>query len=1065
MKHAAVPTRYPLSPLQEGMLFHRSRGLRSGVEIYHIQASLAEPLDSAVLRRAWELMVARYEVFRTAFVWTAGGQALQEPRDGVSLGWTELDWRHQPPSEVPSLVARFIAEDHKAGVELERPPLMRVALIQAAEEHWELIWTLFHGIVDGRSVRRILIEVFDVYARLLAGAEPSPPPTTPFHRYIEQVTSLDLGAAERYWRQVLAGFRVATPLPGARAARLPRSGEDAHQDRQVELSVDETAQLRAMCDEQGFTLHTLLQGIWALLLASQTGNRDVVFGNVKSNRASFAGGNEIVGPVINTLVLRVNVEAEVRCADWLRGIRAQWLAHRDFELAPLSRVQQWSELPAGPLFRTLLVFENYQWNDFLRGLGGSWARRRVEVVRQPEYPLTFYGFCSHRLVLKLIFDARIFNASTIERLLAEMKHLLAEVRRDSTRPVGSLSPLTTSERCQLLYEWNDTAEPPPEMSLGELIERVVEQGRDATAVVEGAAHWSYGGIARRAAALADALLRYGVGPEVPVALCIPRSVELVVAALAVVEAGGAYAPLDPRHPIKRHELVLAGLGRPLLLTVAELRPQLAELGCAMLAADVPATGPTSGLGRRHDDRHLAYLLHTSGSTGRPKAVAIERASLLAMVLRQNGLRTGESVRGVLGGSPAFDLSVWEMWLCFGLGGALHVPAEEIYRDPLELRDWLLARAITACLLATPIGELLLSIPWPQGGCFARLLVGGDRLGRRPQPATRYEVVNLYGPTENTVIATGGRVLAEGMNAEAPAIGRPLANVRCYVVDRGQRLAPLGAQGELLIGGSGLARGYWGRPRTTAERFVPDPFSGFAGERLYRSGDLVRLGDGGEIEFCGRADHQLKIRGNRVELGEIESLLRQHAEVAEAVVVAQGEADRLLLVAYLVPREATPEEEAEHLLRAYLDQRLPAYMVPAVFVFLASLPRTTSGKVDRQALPRVAGLPDRATRPPAPPQTPEQTVVLAAWEEVLGQTDLGIDDSLHDLGADSIALIRLHFRLRDELGRNFPLALLMDFPTVRRLTAEILHQAESGRDEGAEPAAPATVEPLGRRVEP
>ncbi len=629
----------------------------------------------------------------------------------------------------------------------------------------------------------------------------------------------------------------------------------------------------------------------------------------------------------------------------------------------------------------------------------------------------------------------------IERALG----ILAEGSVAAPDPPADLLLLSAAERQQTLVEWNDTrSDLPSGVWVHELVAAQAQRAPDALAVVTAERRLTYGELDRRAARLAGTLSRLGVGPEVKVGLCLERSPELVISALAVLKAGGSYVALDPLHPEERLAFQLTDCQAPVLFTrrgrVAELAARQGIQCLFPHEPDVPNRLNLPASGALPEPAllagNLAYVIYTSGSTGRPKGVEIGHRSLLNLVewyAHLFGLTAAD--RGTVLAGVGFDASVFEIWPYLARGASLHLVPDEVRTSAESLPGWLAAQGITVSFMPSLLAEAVLDREWQPGSALRFLLCGGDRLHQAPRPSLPFALINCYGPTEGTVVTTAGRVPARGTDGKAPTLGRPITNVRVNVFDRGSRPVPAGEPGELLVGGTGLARGYLGRPELTAERFVPDPSAGTPGERLYRTGDLVRLLPDGELEFLGRIDHQVKIHGFRIELGEIETVLARHPAVREAVVLAvEG-----TLVAYFT---GTPEVSE---LRAFLLRELPGFMVPAGFVPLPALPLSPSGKVDRQALAQL--------RPAAEPEgeaalflNPTEELLAHLWEEVLGRSGVGPDDNFFHLGGHSLLVTRVLSRIREAFGVDLPVKALFESPTVRALARVVTatRQAASAR---------------------
>jgi amino acid adenylation domain-containing protein len=595
------------------------------------------------------------------------------------------------------------------------------------------------------------------------------------------------------------------------------------------------------------------------------------------------------------------------------------------------------------------------------------------------------------------------------------------------------------------------------LTVPELVAERAALTPDATAVVAGDHRITYHELDSRANRLAHQLRALGVGPEVLVGLCVERSVALVVGALAILKAAGAYVPLDAGYPHERLAFMLQDARAPVLVTEARLAASLPEGAWQVVSLDAGATSfapgdlePPTG---RAAGNNLAYVIYTSGSTGRPKGVQITHDSLLNLVnWHQQAFTVTESDRATQLASPAFDAAVWELWPYLTVGASVYVPDEDTRAVPSLLRDWLVEQGITICFLATPIAEAVMTLEWPSHTPLRVLLTGADTLHHYPAPNLPFALINNYGPTEATVVATSGLVPPADGSGLLPSIGRPITNTKVYVLDEKLQPLPVGTPGELYIGGRGVARGYLNRAELTAERFIRDPFTSIPGARLYRTGDLVRLRADGELEFVGRMDEQVKIRGFRIELGEVEAVLGEHPEVGQAVVVAREDTPgEKRLVAYVVPTAGSQPATAE--LRDFVRARLPDYMVPVAWVRLAALPLTTNGKVNRSVLPAPDADDTQRNQPVAAAQTPVEERVALIVAGLLHLGRVGRDENFFLLGGHSLLGAQLLARVQEAFAIELPLRTLFDAPTVSGLSAEIARVAvarlEALSDEEAE----------------
>ncbi|HEY0606205.1 MAG TPA: amino acid adenylation domain-containing protein, partial [Herpetosiphonaceae bacterium] len=660
------------------------------------------------------------------------------------------------------------------------------------------------------------------------------------------------------------------------------------------------------------------------------------------------------------------------------------------------------------------------------------------------------------LVGTLEYATALFERATMERLLDHFHTLLAAIVADPQQAITTLPLLTDAEQHQLLVDWNATAAWfPRDLCLPQLVEAQAAEHPDAIAIVCAEQALTYRHLDRRANQLAHQLQALGVGPDVCVGLLLTRSPDFAIGALGVLKAGGAYLPIDIAYPPERIQFMLEDAQAPILLTQSHLLQAAPAHDLRTICLDtdwttiaqMPETPPRSTA----TAEHLAYVIYTSGSTGRPKGVGVpHRGALNLVTWHRRAYDLSPDDRATLLASLAFDASVWELWPYLASGASLHLPDDEIRSAPGALVEWLIAQEITICFMPTPLAEAVLAEPTTAQLPLRALLTGGDVLHAQDWSRLPFPVINHYGPTENTVVTTCAAV--EATSAALPSIGRPIANTQVYLLDSNLQPVPIGAAGQLYIGGDNLARGYLRRPALTAERFVPNPFGGSlegtsAGSRLYRTGDLGRYLPDGRIDFLGRIDHQVKIRGYRIEIGEIEAVLLQHPGIRDAVVIAREDFGDKRLVAYVVenrePRTENLEDSTDpgswflvlgSPLREFLAQRLPDYMVPSAFVTLDALPLTPNGKVDRKALPAPDGASPEIVF--VAPRTSTEAALVDLWSEVLGAERIGVYDNFFALGGHSLLATQLISRIRSALAVELPLRQIFAAPTVAELAQHI-----------------------------
>ena len=790
-----------------------------------------------------------------------------------------------------------------------------------------------------------------------------------------------------------------------------------------------------------------MQGAWAILLSRYSGEADVVFGVVRSTRrGTIEGADDVIGLCINTLPMRVHVSSEMTLVSWLKDIRAQWISIRDHEHTPLVKVQGWSEVPAGhPLFASVVMFQNYHLDTKLRMQGGAWSNRRVRLIQQTNYPVSLSVYDSAELHLTILFDRNRIDDDAAARMLGHVRTLLEEMATKPERKVGELSILTSSERHQLLVEWNQTeVNCPRDKCVHQLFEDQVERTPDAIAVMFEDQCLTYRELNNRSNQIAHHLRTLGVGPEVLVGLCVERSLSMIVALLGILKAGGAYVPLDPAYPKDRICFVLDDAQVRVLLTHssfhADLGSEVSSYKVVCLDTDLdwiskaPAENPKSDV----EPGNLAYVIYTSGSTGKPKGVAIEHHSPVELIHWAHRIFSPQECAGVLfSTSICFDLSVFEMFVPLSCGGKIILA-----QNALQLVTLPAAREVTLVnMVPSAIKELVRRQALPPSVCTVNLAgepLEVDLVKQIYQIPSVKKVYDLYGPSETTTYSTWALRRADGPYT----IGRPIANTQIYLLDRNQNPVPIGVPGQIYIGGEGLARGYWNRPALTRDKFVADPFKPKSGDRLYKTGDLARYLPDGNIEFLGRIDHQVKVRGYRIELGEIESVLKLHPAVRETVVVVREDVpgDKRL-VAYV--RSGASGDNFIRELRTELEQQLPAYMVPSDVVVLEAFPLTPNGKLDRKALPAPEGRSPELEGSYVAPRTPTEEVLASIWCEVLNLKRVGIHDNFFELGGHSLLAIQVVARLAKLLKLDLPLHRFFETATISTLAAELQKMLGAG----------------------
>jgi len=1038
---------YPLSSLQQGILFHSLNSPNSGVYVSQVCCTIDNSPKLSILKQAWQQIINRHSILRTAFYWKQRSEPFQVVYQKTELPWEEKDWRHLSSQEQQSLLEDFLQQDYQQGFDFSQPPLMRIATIRLAKEQYQFVWTKHHLITDGWSTGLVLKEVFDAYKRLSNNQALSFPKTRPYGDYIAWLQQQDLSHAKAFWKEKLNGFYYPTPFNVDQQIESNstenHSQQSLFQQQTVQLSQSTTTQLQFLAKQHQVTLNIWLQGVFALLLSGYSGEQDIVFGATYSGRsADLIGIDSMVGPLINTLPVRVNVNSEDQFIPWLKSLQMQQTEALKYEHTPLVQIQSWSDVPSGiPLFESILVVENYPVDPSIAQDSESIGISHVDTTESTNYPLTMAIGIGSCLSLQIGYNCQRFQEATITQLLKHFQNLLEETVANPERYLSDFSLLSEVEREQLLVKWNDTeTDFPQNKCIHQLFEEQVERTPDAIALIHQDQQLSYGELNARANQLAHYLQGLGMQPETPVGICMEQSLERIIALLGILKAGGAYVPLDPTYPQQRIHRICSEANILLLLTQSHLRQSLSQLFSGHIILldrqretltqqprDNPITSPPL--------EQLAYVIYTSGSTGQPKGVSICQRGLVNLVFwHQSRFGVTAATRATQLASIAFDASAWEIWPYLTAGGSLELVDREHLNAPVQLQNWLLSREIEIAFVPTPLAESFLSLNWPNQTALRTLLTGGDRLNQFPPPSLPFQLVNNYGPTENTVVTSSGTVTATEDQERLPAMGSAINNTKLYVLDRNLQPVPMGVPGELYIDSVGLARGYRHRPALTAETFLPNPFSGKAGARLYRTGDLVRYRTDGRIEFLGRIDNQIKLRGFRIERGEIESTLNLHPKVAQSAVTLWDKAGNRQLAAYVVPQlEQSPNIQE---LRSFLKEKLPSYMIPAGFVILDELPLTSNGKVNHQALPDPGTANFEPSNTFVAPRNALERHLCDIWCQILELEQVGIHDNFFDLGGHSLLITKLLTQVRKTFQADLPLRSLLESPTVAELAEKI-----------------------------
>lgn len=1066
-RHLAVNSRelsnvYPLSPLQEGMLFESLQNPESGVYITQVLLRLASDVAPQVLQAAWNDVINAFPILRTAFSVGQASQPLQAVLHTATTPLQHLDWRDADDATKQQRLQQLITDRKTQGFDYSRAPVMALTLIQWADNESKLLWSHHHVLIDGWSLPHVLDALNAAYQAHAQNTPLNLPYSAPYAHYMRWLQQQDQAKANAFWGNYLADFSEKTPLPLSHSNRpAAQASNDRYGEYHLSLSAALCEQLNACARRHRVTLNTLVQAAWGVLIGRCVNSHDVVFGSVSAGRPPALNHAEsIVGAMITTTPVRVTLSPEMTIGELLSTMQSRAVESRDHEHYSLSKMAQASEIAEGErLFDSVLAFENY---PFDQDANQNQLVTDLEIFEQPHGPLTLAIIPGEQIQIHCFYAHSDYDEASIARLLALFRVTLDGLSRaDSSADcrVDSLNLLTEAETQQVLTEWNTPATHTNHFAqtdnLATLFDAQAALHPQAIALVMGSEQLSYAELNRRANHMAAQLTNIGVSQGAVVGLMVERSFDMIVAMLAIIKTGAMYCPLDASYPEERIRYIIedSGLQFAVLDDTASLPSGCEHITRFALSATVdeadlgaftlPTLAASSAL----------YIMYTSGSTGQPKGVVNTHAGVMRLVRDSNFIDIHPQDVFLQLSTPSFDASTLEIWGALLNGVKLVLaPAQRVGVE--QLGELLAQHKVSTLWLTAAFLNVVVKEDVSILKGLRYLLAGGDVLSTHAvqQVLAHYgeslRLINGYGPTENTTFTCCHQITANDVNGQRSIpIGQPISHTQVYVLN--QALQPLGAGmvGELYTSGEGLAWGYFDKGALTAERFIPNPF-GAPGSRLYRTGDLASWRSDGTIEFIGRADFQTKIRGFRIELGEVEATLARAPNVQEVIVLAREDEPGIKrLVAYLVATASVDE------LRHFAQANMPNYMVPSAFVVLERFPLNANGKVDRRALP-VPHI--HVNHSYQAPQTAAEKTLCGIWESVLNVDRIGLQDNFFELGGDSILALQIASRT-NKAGFRISVKDIFNFPSVGQLApqckAALLIDAEQGAVQGEQPLLP------------
>lgn len=1045
---------YELTPMQQGMLFHTLYTEGSDAYFEQFCYNLSGELDEDLFRKAWEEVVQRHGVLRTSFQWKGISKPVQLVSRKVELPWQVLDWSNLSEEEKESEFKNFIRHDRGIGFQMEKPPLMRCALIKLGGKSYQFVWSFHHIIMDGWSYPVLQKEVFNFYDALKNGIELKLSNPVSFKQFILWLNKQDKNAAENFWKKELKNFDAPTPM----IADSEIDNTNEINEAEIKLSPELTSNLQTLARQNQLTLNTIIQGVWAIILSSYRNDENVLFGATVSGRTPEISGIEtMVGLFINSLPVGVTVDKDKHVISWLKELQKNHSDRNEFAYSALVDIQEWSSFPRGTqLFDNILVFENYPMDKTLENGVAGITINNLRAFERTNFPLTILIAPGDSLKIEIAYEVSRFHEFTIRQILMCFENLLESISKNPSAKISELSLLSEDERNKILFEWNNTSHDYPEKCVQTWFEEQVQKTPDAVAAEFDNKTLTYKELNDNANRLAHYLIGLGAGPDVKIGICIERSFEMITAVLAILKSGAAYVPIDSKFPQERISFMIEDTDAPVLLTNQKTVDKLPGTNAKIILLDkdydkyreLSSENPKQILSLDN----LAYVIYTSGSTGKPKAVLMTHRSLTNLINWQFTGQTFERGLRVLQFTTlSFDVSFQEMFTTWCSGGTLVMLTEEERSELTKvlkiIHDKKVQRLFLPFIALQELAEVFGSSGYKTLS-LKEVMTAGEQLQNTPAIINLFKCLkdftftNQYGPSESHVVTSF--TLSNDVNEwmYLPPIGKPIHNTQMFVLDSRLNPVPAGVSGDLYIGGAGLVRGYHNRDELTKEKFIDNPFyeseNNFS-RRIYKTGDTAKYLPDGNMEYLGRTDNQIKLRGYRIELGEIESVLSEYPGMKKVVVVTREYkgGDKRLAAYFVSENKETPKVSD---LRKFLSERLPDYMIPSDYVGLKEIPLTPNGKINHRGLPVPESIQNSESDSYVQPVDPLQLQLVQIWEKVLGKKHIGIRDNFFELGGHSLLALRLFGYIEKLTGRKLALSTLFKSPTIEQLS-EIL------KDEG------------------
>ncbi len=1033
---------YRLSPLQEGILFHALYDSESLNYFVQFNYGVKGKINLEVLRESLNQLISRHATLRTIFLYEGYDRPIQLVMKEREVDFTFKNIQQECLSEAPADVLEdYRKKDLTQTFNLEEDALMRITILQTHEDEFEFIWSFHHILMDGWCMGIIINEFGVIYSQMLSGQTVNMPSAISYSEYIKWLEKRDKARSSVYWQNYLTGYDSLATLP---KKEFQSEGQFFNQEIiKLQIEKSRTSLLQKVSGKNQVTINTIIQAAWGILLSKYNNTNDVVFGSVVSGRpAEIEGIESIVGLFVNTIPVRITFTDEDYIDDLLKNIQYLAMESEPYHYHPLAEISSKSDLGRN-LLDHIVAFENYPIAKELEGLNNIQGKNNrgfevtnVKIFEQTNYDLTIVVTPGEELSVEFRYNSNKYSKQTINNISKHLNQILEHICSLSNKKIVDLEIVTEEEKCDLLYKFNSTGvNYPKDKTIIDLFEAQVEKTPENIALTFSGSSLTYRELNDKSNQLAYQLRIKNVRPDSIVGLLTHRSFETIIGMLSVLKAGGAYMPIDADYPVERINYLISDSKTKLVLTTNDLKNKLnSDVDVIILDSKENYSEKTSNPEKINSQNDLCYIIYTSGTTGLPKGVMVEHKNVVRLLFNEKfQFDFGSDDVWTMFHSHCFDFSVWEMYGALLFGGKLIIVPKIIAQEPSEYLNLLKDNKVTILNQTPSAFYNLIQEDLESGDKKLQLkyvIFGGEALkpGKLKEWNKKYpstKLINMFGITETTVHVTYKEIGLSEIENNISNIGKPIPTLSAYVLDKHLRIIPQGVAGELFVGGDGVARGYLGKEELTKKRFITNPYN--IAERLYCTGDLVRILMNGELEYLGRIDHQIQLRGFRIELGEIESQLLNYPLIKDVVVIDREDNEgNVSLCAYLVAEEKVEISG----IRAYLSKMLPDYMVPSYFVQLNTLPLTSNGKIDRKALPYPV---IDSTESYVAPRNELEKDLTEIWSDVLNVKKVGITDNFFSLGGDSIVAIRLISAINKTLNTNIKISDLFANQSIADLS--------------------------------